>query len=591
MPSSTLEDLAESYGRVSAANQRTLDRFLDIGTQLRSAGIDFLVLKGADLVTRVYGMMGTRPMVDVDLLIRGRDLDAVDRLLTTAGYRQEIDGNPAYRSPDGALLLDITTGLWYLRPDEFDAPWRRAVPRTLNGLRVLVMGTEDLILYLSAYAVLHRGSCSRVFLKDLHLLLQKESVDWARVVRTARQYHLTIPLFHALSSVRAGQVGLTALDRVLAELAPRTMLERGFLFILRRLVTDPPLEEIGHVLMLLTQRSAPTTTWLAQRLLPSRAFLAYRYGASAARRPIRTRLTRLVQLLSKAGILLGRIALALVRSSNQTADRTPRIQPLIIRPSEGWFVSPHLPNKDRLTILQRTPLRVASWSMFPTIHKGDLLEVRAPDHLAVGDIVVYCHGSVLVCHRVKTLCSDGSLFTGGDAGQNAAERIEQSQVLAKVVAVVRGRTRLPVSHSTGQSALVLLRYMTDHWISRGREQLRRGLGTVARRLGRHAASQRALFTVLRRCFTAHVTVSGPIGTVPTERVLLITQFPLREAELELLRNAVDPDQEVKVQVRCRHLLLGSLYIKTGEQTLHPLAEGLGFERLFDQLLSRWRVRF
>jgi hypothetical protein len=313
MPSSTLEDLAESYCRISTANQRTLDRFLDIGTQLCSAGIDFLVLKGADLLTRVYGMMGIRPMVDVDLLIRERDLDAIHRLLTTAGYRQEIDGNPAYRSPDGVLLLDITTSLWYMKPNELDVLWRRAVPRSLNGLSILVMGTEDLILHLTAYAVIHRGSCGHVFLRDLRLLLEKEAVDWTTVVSEARQYHQTIPLFYALSLVRAEHAELTLLDRILPELVPRNMMERGYLFLLRRLVTDPPLEEVGHVLLFLTQRSVPKTTWLAQSFFPSPTFLTCRYGESALHRPLRTWLRRIVRLLSRASILLGRIAFALVR--------------------------------------------------------------------------------------------------------------------------------------------------------------------------------------------------------------------------------------------------------------------------------------
>jgi hypothetical protein len=487
--------------------------------------------------------------------------------------------------------LDITSELWYLKPDELDALWQRAVPRILHGFTIQVMDTEDLLLYLTAYAVIHRGSCSRAFLKDLHVLLHKEAVDWAQVVRSARQYHLRIPLFHALSLLRAEQARLTALDRVLAELAPRTMLERGFLFLLRRLVTDPPVEEIGHVLLLLTQRSAPTAAWLAQRLFPSRSFLTYRYGASASRHPFRTRLTRLVRLLFRTGILLGRIVLALVGRPNKTAVGTPMIHPLIIRPSDGWFASSYLSNEDRLAILQRTPMRVVSWSMFPTILKGDLIEVCAPDHLTVGDIVVYLHGPVLVCHRVKALSTDGTLLTGGDAGEHVVERIEQSRVLAKVVAVVRGRKRLQISHSAHPSAFVLLRYLTDHWISRGREQLRRGLGNVARWLRRHPALQRALFAVLRRCFTAHVTVSGPVDTVPTERVLLVCQFPLREADLDLLRRSGAPDQWINVRVRCRRLLLGSLDTKTGEQTLHPLAEGLGFERLFDQLLHRCHLHF
>ena len=51
------------------------------------------------------GVMAVRPMSDVDLLVHDQDLLAIDRILTGAGYRPQIDGNPAYQDPGGGLLL------------------------------------------------------------------------------------------------------------------------------------------------------------------------------------------------------------------------------------------------------------------------------------------------------------------------------------------------------------------------------------------------------------------------------------------------------------------------------------------------------
>ena len=48
--------------------------------------------------------------------------------------------------------------------------------------------------------------------------------------------------------------------------------------------------------------------------------------------------------------------------------------------------------------------KVASWSMFPTIHKGDLIEIEPVASLRVGDVVVFRSRDALVCHRVRGRC-------------------------------------------------------------------------------------------------------------------------------------------------------------------------------------------
>ena len=69
MPSSTLDDLADTYTQVSLINKRLLDECEIVGQAFHRQGIEFIVLKGADLLSRLYGMRGTRPLSDVDLLM------------------------------------------------------------------------------------------------------------------------------------------------------------------------------------------------------------------------------------------------------------------------------------------------------------------------------------------------------------------------------------------------------------------------------------------------------------------------------------------------------------------------------------------
>ena len=53
MSSSTLDNLFESYARVSRLNQRALAQFGGVASAFKQHRIDFVLLKGADLVSRL----------------------------------------------------------------------------------------------------------------------------------------------------------------------------------------------------------------------------------------------------------------------------------------------------------------------------------------------------------------------------------------------------------------------------------------------------------------------------------------------------------------------------------------------------------
>lgn len=321
MLSFTLDELVESYARVSSLNHRVLDEFVEVGAQFRRHGIDVLVLKGADLLSRLYGVWGARPMTDVDLLARESDLDLIDRLLIKSGYTHEIDGNPAYRSPDGSLLLDITCTIWYLDSAGLDAVWNRAIQRTIQGLPIRCMSTDDLVLYLTAYAVIHRGACTPLFVKDLTLALQREAVNWESVYHQVIRWNLQVPVYHGLTFAQTRQPELAIPRALLTRLAPATSTERWLLRLFRSVVTDKPVDGLGHLLLFLTRPAGARWQWLKRAFFPSSTFLGYRYGGVGQRHPIRTRLTRILSLSIQACLLAGRLAIMLCAP---LARRLPR---------------------------------------------------------------------------------------------------------------------------------------------------------------------------------------------------------------------------------------------------------------------------
>jgi len=312
MPSSTLDDLADAYINVSLINKRLLDECEIVGQAFHRQGIEFIVLKGADLLSRLYGMRGTRPLSDVDLLVHEQDLPAIHRLLIENGFAQQIDGNPAYYSSKSTLSLDLVSKLWYLDEEGLAMLWGRARTRLLGQLTVRQLASDDLLLYLTAYAVVHRGHFSPSFFTDLRLLIEKEPLHWPTLVEAANRRHLKIPLYHGLRQLSLSNSTRGIPSTVIQQLAPSTMSEQTLDFLLRRLVTTRPLPELGHFLLWITQPPGRKIAWLRCTLFPSSLFLTYRYGNESVTRPWHTKIIRWWELAKAGNLLIARMLIRII---------------------------------------------------------------------------------------------------------------------------------------------------------------------------------------------------------------------------------------------------------------------------------------
>src|SRR5436309_302704 len=87
-----LDQVLADYSRISSVNKAKFAKLRVVLQHFHTNRIDCILLKGADLIPRLYGVLGVRPMVDVDLLVHDQDLPAIDRILRDLGYRSQIDG-------------------------------------------------------------------------------------------------------------------------------------------------------------------------------------------------------------------------------------------------------------------------------------------------------------------------------------------------------------------------------------------------------------------------------------------------------------------------------------------------------------------
>jgi len=95
--------------------------------------------------------------------------------------------------------------------------------------------------------------------------------------------------------------GVPVPDHILSRLTPSGIAETLLYFLLRKLVTDRPVAELGHLLLFLTRPGpAQKVRWLSGAVFPPPAFLTYRYGERWNAHPLATRLCRPFALTSQA---------------------------------------------------------------------------------------------------------------------------------------------------------------------------------------------------------------------------------------------------------------------------------------------------
>lgn len=266
-----------NWSALSAA--RSLEQFRALGEILRlleEGGIDYHLMKGAAIAGLLYDDPLTRPMQDLDIMIRPADAWRVQRLMYANGYAHGVfvpetgrfhamfrkitpaslqKGHALYSMtrvvhvappvPEAAVLPEwrrrqlksaFTFDGSYAIPifvdfhvtlsegiEEADV-WAGVSPRVILGQRVNVQALTTM-LWFSAARVYHEAfSYSTIKLQmlgDIDALLRRygDEIDWALLLAQADKYGFAPPLFYVLSQARA-VFGVKVPEAVLALLMP-----------------------------------------------------------------------------------------------------------------------------------------------------------------------------------------------------------------------------------------------------------------------------------------------------------------------------------------------------------------------------------
>jgi hypothetical protein len=287
-------------GRRSAARRIALEHLA--GTLLdglNAAGVPVLALKGAAVADRYYRDPSHRPMRDLDLLVRRRDVETVLRVAADRGlHRFEDVHGLAFELRFGSALVLTSTPHddakpaidlhWELfGPAQFavrgtrwlDTAWHQAASAAIAGHPVLVLRPEHAVLHLAAHLAVHHAFGGLLWYCDLGRLLRLSALDWDVVLAGAEELRLRGVLGLVLGAVDH-VLGVGPPPDVAKRLLHRT-LRRS---IARRLIRDralrlAPMDRFEHVMPLLVMdRSRDCLAALVCRAAPSPAWVTLRYG-------------------------------------------------------------------------------------------------------------------------------------------------------------------------------------------------------------------------------------------------------------------------------------------------------------------------
>jgi hypothetical protein len=211
--------LVRTLGQIALA-ARTCER-------LGALGIRALPMKGAVVAESVCAVESERPMSDVDVLVLERFPDAV-AALREAGFAEVARGDHAwaFRDPAGSGIVELHRSVVSapgLFPLDREGLWqrRRAGRSQLRSWP----SAEDLLLQLALHAAFQHGLVlSLVQWLDFRLLLERETLDVARLAALAAAARARVPLAAALRVAEA-VVGAPVPKALVAGL-PRALAQR-----------------------------------------------------------------------------------------------------------------------------------------------------------------------------------------------------------------------------------------------------------------------------------------------------------------------------------------------------------------------------
>lgn len=247
------------------------------------------------------------------------------------------------------------------------------------------------------------------------------------------------------------------------------------------------------------------------------------------------------------------------------------------------FSAGELPSALHGPLLQNALLpRVISGSMVPTIQKGDCLELEQADTLQAGDIVVFRHNHLFVCHRIERAEKD-CLVVRGDGTAGPPDRIAVRDVIGRVTAILRDGVRSEIRVGVQPPERSCFAPRLARSVAGIQDKIRLGLRAVVRSLLGLPYVGTALCHLLRQVASVDVMEQAPLRSVAAS--IRRRSLRLRDAaDIRRTLAEIAPNRHrFRLAIRVGPISLASCSFHPWFVHIRPIAEPLGLDTVFEKL--------
>ena len=244
VPETVMTQLKTIYHQTVAQNMILYHELGTILKAFKDAKIEVICLKGAFLAEAIYKNIELRPLSDVDLLIKDKDLQKVKRELSRLMYQDFYIYPTKWHEQwwpslcekveydNLRMKMKITLGVhWHIQPPsapfriDINTFWENSQPIVIAGVETLIFAPEDLLQHLCVHLYEHAtlGTLQLKWCCDIAEFIKyyKKEINWEYLVQSSQRYRTEEPMYRGLSFVN-NYLHTHVPDDILCDLNPGT---------------------------------------------------------------------------------------------------------------------------------------------------------------------------------------------------------------------------------------------------------------------------------------------------------------------------------------------------------------------------------
>ena len=294
LPAETADLLDGRLHAVAARNMMLADELGGMLRALEGADIPCVPLRGLALAEDLFGDITSRPMGDIDVLVRRPDLGGVAEVLSGLGFRQ-MDRRPGFatryyytlkffKDRHGWVIVEPHWTIAYppfADRIDMEAVWQRCESGEILGIACRRLTAGDLLLHLCLHMAHEGVGAPLLHLFEIHRLIRQNDgdLDWYAAVSLAEESGQGFLLRGALEEV-VGLFGSPVPEEVIGRLPDQPPVSfEGRLVRLLAGVEDIDGRE-SLALLFTIKGPVAKLRYILELLFPSPEFMMVQYGLS-----------------------------------------------------------------------------------------------------------------------------------------------------------------------------------------------------------------------------------------------------------------------------------------------------------------------